>query len=283
MPPPGDCCPQWSPRGTQIVFAGNRGQGAAVGAVAAAGGPERLVPGIPIGLRSPDWTSVAFMNDGVLTVSRVDGSDAHALERTYDAFAWSPDSGRIAFVTDKGVLVVANADGTGRRAIAHGKMPTWRSDGRFLAYIRGTDRPSVHVVASNGTADAVVGPGARADVGPVWSPDGRWLAYWSSDGVTALLKVVRIGGNGGSVRFEILGAVTNGAIVWAADSRTIYAPGRRGWSGSTLTPAIATRSPASATPFSRRTADGSPMQRAASAAIESGSTLRTPTERAANG
>ncbi len=43
LPPPGDCCPQWSPHGTQIVFAGSRGQGADVGAVAATGGPDRLV------------------------------------------------------------------------------------------------------------------------------------------------------------------------------------------------------------------------------------------------
>lgn len=27
IPPPGDCCPQWSPNGTQIVFAGNRQDG----------------------------------------------------------------------------------------------------------------------------------------------------------------------------------------------------------------------------------------------------------------
>jgi hypothetical protein len=127
-------------------------------------GHERFVPGIPAGLRSPDWTHVAFVNDGVLTVSRVDGSDAHALTRTYDAFTWSPDSERIAFVTDGGALVVANADGTGQREIARGAMPAWRPDGRFLAYVRGTDKPSVHVVASDGTADAAVESGRRADV-----------------------------------------------------------------------------------------------------------------------
>ena len=228
VPPPGDCCPQWSPHGTQIVFGRNRANETGVWVAAVPRGPERFVPGIPAGLRSPDWTHVAFVNDGVLTVARVDGSDAHALARTHDTFAWSPDSGRIAFVTDRGVLVVASADGTGQRVIARGTMPAWRPDGRFLAYVRGTDRPSVHVVASDGSADAAVEPGARADVSPVWSPDALRLAYWSSDGRTALLEVVRIGGNGGSVVFEISGAVTNGAIVWAPDSSAVYAAGSRG-------------------------------------------------------
>jgi Tol biopolymer transport system component len=169
------------------------------------------------------------VRDEVLTVARVDGSDAHALAKTYDAFSWSPDSTRIALVTDNGSLVVAEADGTRQTVVARGTMPSWRPDGRFLAYVRGADdKPSVHVVASDGTADAVVEPGTRADVSPVWSPDGTQLAYWSSDGVTALLKVVRIGGNGGSVAFEIPGAVTNGAIVWAPDGSAIYGAGNRG-------------------------------------------------------
>ncbi len=50
-PPPGDCCPQWSPHGTQIVFTTNRKGGTIVGAVSSTGGPEQFVPGIPVGAR----------------------------------------------------------------------------------------------------------------------------------------------------------------------------------------------------------------------------------------
>jgi len=84
-PPPGDCCPQWSPNGTQLVFSGNRGAGPAVGVVGANGGPEAFVAGIPIGLRSPDWRYVAYTKDvgsePWLAVSSVDGSDEHLIAR----------------------------------------------------------------------------------------------------------------------------------------------------------------------------------------------------------
>ena len=69
---------------------------------------------------------------------------------------------------------------------------------------------------------------------PVWSPDGAQLAYWSSDGRTARLRVARIGGNDGSVRFEIPGAVTNGAIVWSPDTRTVFGAGTSGLVGIDL-------------------------------------------------
>jgi Tol biopolymer transport system component len=110
-PPPGDCCPQWSPNGTQIVFAGNRGQGQTVGAVAVSGGRERFVPGIPVGVRSPDWTSVAYVDGSWLAVARVDGAEAHRIVEGYGGFAWSPDSKRIAVVTATGFIDVAGADG----------------------------------------------------------------------------------------------------------------------------------------------------------------------------
>ena len=95
-PPPGDCCPQWSPGGTQLVYTAGRANGApVVGAVASQGGPEHLVPGIPLGERSPDWTHVAYTTsvngDTWLTVASVDGSDARQLAKASGDFAWSPD------------------------------------------------------------------------------------------------------------------------------------------------------------------------------------------------
>lgn len=229
IPPPGDCCLQWSPRGTLIVFSGNRESVFGVGVVAPGNGPERFVPGIPVGLRSPDWTRVAFVRDGKLVVARVDGSDEHELGETFDAFAWSPDSTRLAFATTTGALVVANADGSGARTIGHGSMPAWSPQGHLIAYSTGA---RVHVVRNDGSADTP--SSTRVDVNPVWSPDGTRLAYWSSDGTTAFLRVVRIGGNGGSLRFEIRGAVTNGAIVWTPDGRTVYGAGSAGLVGIDL-------------------------------------------------
>jgi hypothetical protein len=52
VPPPGDCCPQWSPHGTQIVFGRNRAGETGVWVAAVPHGHEHVVPGIPAGLRS---------------------------------------------------------------------------------------------------------------------------------------------------------------------------------------------------------------------------------------
>ena len=122
FPPPGDCCPQWSPHGTQFVFTGNRGQGNVVGVVSLSGGAEHFVPGIPIGVRSPDWTHVAYTKDvanvGWLAASAVDGSGEHLLAKNGRNPAWSPDSSRIAFDTLDDSVQVVRADGSGLVTVA---------------------------------------------------------------------------------------------------------------------------------------------------------------------
>ncbi len=235
-PPPGDCCPQWSPHGTQIVFAGNRGAGVAVGVV----GPtvrERFVPDIPVGARSPDWTHVAYVKyvgaDWWLAVSRVDGSGERMLGRTTGGFSWSPDSSRIVFGAADGTLAVIGIDGSGLVTVAPrpAAMPAWSPDGHRIAYVTGTH---IHVVDVDGSGDTNITSKVRtnANVDPVWSPDGSRLAFWSSNGATALLAVARIGGK--TVTYDIFGAVTNGAIVWAPDGRAVFGAGSLGLVGITL-------------------------------------------------
>src|SRR5439155_14450797 len=90
-----------------------------VGVVAATGGPEHFIPGIPVGNRSPDWAPVAAVDNtsgqGLLTVWKVDGTGKKVLAQGVPEreFAWSPDSKRIAFVTSTGGLAVIGADGNG--------------------------------------------------------------------------------------------------------------------------------------------------------------------------
>ena len=144
VPPPGDCCLQWSPHGTQIVFAGNRGNGLAVGAVAIGAGPEHFVPGIPVGVRSPDWTYVAYHTNGGLAVSSVDGTGERVLANTNGDFAWAHDSKRLAFVGADGSLHSIAVDGSGLLTLAArpAGSPTWSPDDHLLAYVRTTHRPT---------------------------------------------------------------------------------------------------------------------------------------------
>jgi Ca2+-binding RTX toxin-like protein len=236
-PPPGDCCPQWSPGGTQIVFEGNRGHGSSVGVVSSTGlGNETFVPGIPAGVRSPDWTHVAYVSypggDWWLTVARVDGSDELRLAKATGGFAWAPDSSRLVFGAADGTLGVVGIDGSGLKTIAAkpAGSPAWSPDNVHIAYVRGVD---VHVVNADGTGDVILTPGSTYGAAqPVWSPDGTRLAYWRSDGTNVSLAVTRIGGQ--ATLYPISGAVTNGAIVWAPDGRTVFGYGKNGLVGIDL-------------------------------------------------
>ena len=199
IPPPGDCCPQWSPHGTQVVFTTQRATGIqrtpTVGFVARMGGPEHFVLGIPVGARSPDWVNVAYPTDRSgahwLAAARVDGSGEKLLARI-DAgadFAWSPDSTRLAFIAANGSLQVVRPDGTGLTTAAPGPadMPAWSPDGTRIAYVGGRH---VHVVRADGTGNRDITPGEPGTREPAWSPDGAQISY-----VTGTSLVVRrIGG-----------------------------------------------------------------------------------------
>ena len=241
-PPPGDCCPEWSPKGTQILFTASgrtAGGGPTVGHVAPSGGPEQLVPGIPVGLRSPDWTHVAYVKEtgggGRLTASRVDGTGEQSLELTPGGFAWSPDSKRLAFVAADGTLRVIGVDGSGLATIGArtASMPAWSPDGKHVAYVAGSASLNIREVNLNGSGTLSITAGSsHSNVDPVWSPDSTRLAFWSSDGKAARLVVARI--HGAKRTFSIQGAVTNGGLVWSPDGKTIFGGGARGLVGIEL-------------------------------------------------
>jgi TolB protein len=90
-----------------------------------------------------------------------------------------------------------------------GGSPAWSPDGRQLAFLAGTDAPAkgpllpatdVYVVdATGGTPTRVTHEGVA--LWPVWSPDGRWIAYsavsWAGHGArTAAIWIVHPDGTG---------------------------------------------------------------------------------------
>jgi Tol biopolymer transport system component len=225
FPPPGDCCPQWSPHGTQLVFETIRGPAApapTVGVVSP-GSAEQFVPGIPVGTRSPDWTHVAALDDTnaeSLTVWNVDGSGKRVLAPHVGEFAWSPDSKRIAFVGQDGGLYTVNVDGTNAGKIAPGPAttPVWSADGRNIAYVdpnRNDPNGGVRYVAgSNGSDNPEGGPGTTD---PQWSPDERQLSYF--DGRTIVVDRFGFVDNG-DVRYVVPSPPTRNDG-WYPDSRSI--------------------------------------------------------------
>ncbi len=161
----------------------------------------------------------------LLRVSR-DGRRVERLteSETVEAYpAWSPEGGRIAFLSDTGrtdvdtgasrlSLFTMASDGTDVRqvlgedfALLH-QPPQWSPDGRQLAVIRyQIDRVGfAEMVSQIGRELYVVGAdGAEprrliADVvsGPSWSPDGQRLAYARADANGVALYTVRSDGTG---------------------------------------------------------------------------------------
>ena len=96
----------------------------------------------------------------------------------YDgAPAWSPDGGRIAFVSSRDgnrEIYVMNADGTAQTRVTNTAAselnPTWSPNGTRIAFVRSG---SIHVMNADGTDQVPLTTGAEPD----WSPDGTRIAF----------------------------------------------------------------------------------------------------------
>jgi len=133
---------------------------------------------------------------------------------------WSPDGGRIAFVSrrDGKALYVMNADGSGLRIVARVSQlaaPAWSPDGRRIAFQGLRDRHSValYVVNADGSGQRTL---ARRGNAPAWSPDGRSIAFESS----SKLYVVNADGSGHRVLTR-LWVGRRASLAWSPDGRKL--------------------------------------------------------------
>jgi TolB protein len=137
-----------------------------------------------------------------------DGSGAHQITRLTDSeaisAAWSPDGKRIAFARDYALaaskehldVVVVNADGSGLHAFGlHGLngYPSWSGDGRRIVWVHPSGLAIANPDGSGIRQLRLAGGNIRS---PVFSPDGKRIAFWRSEHQGAAIYIVNTDGSG---------------------------------------------------------------------------------------
>ena len=214
---------RWTPDGRRVSFLALADGRPQVFAAAADGGPSVAVTAAPQGVVSyewsPDGTRVAYISrDPTVRVpviragSTVDpstrlwvqsvGGQARSITpvgQYVDSVSWSPDGKEIAY---------SASSATG-----------------FLApyYTR------IYAVAPDGTGSRVVVDRAGMNTSPQFAPDGRSIAFVTTNEQQGLMAprglavVSTTGGANTAIRLFNLGGAWIGELLWARDSRAMYA------------------------------------------------------------
>ncbi len=208
---------------------------------------------------SPDGRQVAFVTERDLYVKLIDGGQELQLTDNVEEEmrpAWSPDGSRIAFVRHvqedgeirDGIFVVSALGGPEKRlgtslAWFHGL--SWSADGRELAVVNAETVGDVNAIylltVDTGQMRRLTDPPRDrecpeplrrcGDTSPVFSPDGRTIAFTRFDSQPAIYTVMP---DSGDLKRITEGAVDvyDGSLAWAAGGESLivslYPPRRDG-------------------------------------------------------
>jgi Tol biopolymer transport system component len=126
-----------------------------------------------------------------------------------------------------GNVYLIGAGGSGLRLLVRGYNPSWSPDGSHFAYaaLPAAVGPSPIAGLAVALAD---GSQARSittgdDSWPLWSPNGKWIAFTRWENGTSTLYLVR---PDGSQLHKLRDAITS--VSWSSDSRRLLIRGRKG-------------------------------------------------------
>ena len=189
---------------------------------------------------SPDGRKVAFVARGEVFAASAKDPGA-AVRLTSNAFnegqlAWSPDSKRLAYVSDRegpAHIYLYDLTKDTETALTTGPLqdarPAWSPDGTRLAYLR--DGREIHILKPDTKADTTLVTKKLRNLAPLfrqdgpnplaWSPDGEWLAYFTSEARGfSNVAVVPTNGAPGPDNEKPLSFLSNGngdTISWSPD------------------------------------------------------------------
>ena len=232
-----DSSPVWSPDGRHIAFASERDGNYEIYVMGSDGSNPRNLTNDSAGDFFPSWSPdgrhIAFASerDGnyEIYVMDSDGSDPRNLTKypASDEFpSWSPDGRHIAFVSDRDgnyEIYVMDSDGSNPRRLtndsAPDSSPVWSPDGRHIAFHSERDGDSemppddrlafhserdrgseIYVMDSDGSNRRRLTNHLAWDFSPVWSPDGRHIAFASEQYGSFEIYVMKLreAGSGGT-------------------------------------------------------------------------------------
>jgi eukaryotic-like serine/threonine-protein kinase len=208
----------FSPDGGRIAFSWNGGKGGS------GGKPERNIYTKTIGPDDPLRLTFAAEDERLP--------------------AWSPDGRYIAFcralvlepTPNRYAIYVVPARGGQERKIAEGGMGvSWSPDSKMLA-VAGlpTESGGISLLSfETGKARQLTSPQPYFDSLPVFSPDGRWIAFTRDFGFSAREIFVMPVRGGAAKQLTFDREPTYGAA-WTADSREIVFASNRGIGGESL-------------------------------------------------
>jgi Tol biopolymer transport system component len=210
---------QWSPTGARIAYLELHCQD-------------------PAGHEDPGCADLWVMRPDGSGRRRLTASGVSAFQGLDSLYSWSPDGRRIAYVSLRGMAVVDVATGTTRVSWNHPKLiaqyPAWSPDGKWIMFSkqRGSGQLSdLALMAPNGSRLHVL-PHTKEVVSPVWSPDGRHIAYIASvnlpTGTDYAAYVARPDGSG---RVKVTPSDDDRSLLWSPDSShvLVIGPGDSFW------------------------------------------------------